>query len=60
MKGNSVVAQGAPVDAVWEANTMADDQGRRYDSAYAYLRPAMEGARPPQLRVCAFNREAAL
>ena len=38
------MAQGEPADAVWEANTMADDNGRRYDSAYAYLRPAMAGA----------------
>ena len=38
------MAQGEPVDSIWESNAMADDNGRRYDSAYAYLRPAMEGA----------------
>lgn len=36
--------QGVPADGVWETFIMADDKGRRQDSAYAYLRPAMEGA----------------
>ena len=51
----STEARGEPRDTVWEANLMGDDQGRRYDSAYAYLRPAMEGALPPLLRTCASN-----
>ena len=54
----STEARGEPRDTVWEANLMGDDQGRRYDSAYAYLRPAMEGTRLPLLpllRACAPN-----
>jgi hypothetical protein len=40
MQGSQVL-QGEPIDGVWEAESMVDEAGRRYDSAYAYLRPVL-------------------
>jgi hypothetical protein len=41
--------QGEPIDGVWESESMVDEAGRRYDSAYAYLRPVMGPAGVPLL-----------
>jgi hypothetical protein len=45
------VLQGEPIDGVWEAQSMVDEAGRRYDAAYAYLRPVM-GSNGVPLLLC--------
>jgi hypothetical protein len=46
---NFQMLQGEPIDGVWEAESMVDEAGRRYDSAYAYLRPVMGPGGVPSL-----------